>query len=232
MSTSGATEESPAGLALHLYIIVLASACLHASWNFVIRSTKGNSGVVLSAYCINCPLLGLVCYWRYDIVADMNLGESWMYVVATGVIHAVYLIVVALAYRHGDMSIVYPVARGTGVAATAIFSVPLLGAQIAPGGLTGVSCVVLGIFVVGLQASCCAILKPRAAETRAVAVNGETQSVLAISKSNIESKCESQQTGSGMPNDRAATSARAHESSLGTSMVWAMVVASTIAGYA
>ena len=124
MSTSGGTllygvlvddeEEATGGLPLHLYAIVLASACLHASWNFVIRSTKGNTGVVLSAYCINCPLLGLVCYSRYDIWTDMNMTESWQYVIATGVIHAVYLVAVALAYQQGNMSIVYPVARGTG----------------------------------------------------------------------------------------------------------------------
>ena len=78
----------------------------------------------------------------------MNLGESWSYVVATGVIHAVYLIAVALAYQNGNMS-----TRGTGVAGTAVLYVPLLGARLSPSELTGVATVVLGIFVVGLQAS-------------------------------------------------------------------------------
>jgi hypothetical protein len=50
-------EAEEAGLPTHLYVIVLGSACLHASWNFVIRSTKGNNGVVLSAYLILVPIL-------------------------------------------------------------------------------------------------------------------------------------------------------------------------------
>jgi multidrug transporter EmrE-like cation transporter len=213
----------------------------------VIRSTKGNTGVVLSAYAINCPLLGLVCYSRYNIWTDMNLGESWSYVVATGVIHAVYLIAVALAYQNGNMSIIYPVARGTGVAGTAVLSVPLLGARLSPAGLTGVAAVVLGIFVVGLQASC----------RKKIPVNGtgETRSVLGSSLSETESDDESdresfvrgsaiaqakslerkhlrygdrwlkQQLDSSQPNAAVAPS-------LGTSMLWAMVVAATIVGYA
>ena len=253
MSTSGlqgvlVDEESPtAGLPLHLYVIVLGSACLHASWNFVIRSTKGNTGVVLSAYAINCPLLGLVCYSRYNIWTDMNLGESWLYVVATGVIHAVYLVAVALAYQNGNMSVIYPVARGTGVAGTAVLSVPLLGARLSAGGLIGVAAVVLGIFVVGLQASC--------RKKIPVDGTGETRGMLVISLSETESDDETdresfvrgsaiaqakslerkhlrygdrwlkQQLDSTKPNTAAAPS-------LGTSMLWAMVVAATIVGYA
>ena len=120
-----------------------------------------------------------MCYWHYDIQSDMNLGESWTYVVATGVIHAVYLIAVAVAYKKGNMSIVYPVARGSGVAGTAVLSVPLLGAPMTTGALLGVLCVVLGIFIVGLQASCKKKLpKPSEAETRSVLTGGlsETES--------------------------------------------------------
>ena len=113
----------------------------------------------------------------------MNLGESWTYVVATGVIHAIYLVAVALAYRHGNMSVVYPVARGTGVAATAVLSVPLLGARLSPGGLVGVGSVVLGIFVVALQAGCC---KKLPVETTA-----DTHRVLASELSETESEDES-----------------------------------------
>ena len=255
MSTSGGPflqgvlvddeEEATGGLPLYLYAVVLASACLHATWNFVIRSTKGNTGVVLSAYCINCPLLGLVCYSKYDIWTDMNLAESWQYVVATGVIHAVYLVAVALAYQNGNMSIVYPVARGTGVAATAVLSVPLLGAQLSLGGLAGVTCVVLGIFVVGLQASCCQKVPMDAA--------GETRSVLASSLSETESDDESDRESfvRGSAIAQAKSLERKHSRygdrwlkaftsnkpnatapSLGASLCWAMLVAATIAGCA
>ena len=163
------------GLPVHLFFVVLGSACLHASWNFVIRSTKGDMGVVLGGYLITVVILGLMCAALYDdIIREMNLGESFWYIVATGVIHAVYLVAVALAYSKGAISVVYPMARGTAVALTATLSVPLLGATLSAGAVFGVGCVVVGVLIVGLQKQCCG------GGSGAGTTSGETRGMLGL----------------------------------------------------
>ena len=139
----------PPPLTLELYSIVLLSACLHAAWNFVIRATKGDMGVVVGGYIVSTPLLVAGCSLQYDLPAELNLGASFWYIIATGVIHAIYLPLVARGYSRGVLSIVYPVSRGSGVAGTALLSVPLYGVELPSHAVAGITLVVVGIMCVG-----------------------------------------------------------------------------------
>src|SRR5690242_580166 len=71
--------------------------------------------------------------------------------VATGLLHAAYFTLLAASYRHGELSVVYPLARGTGVAGTALFAWLVLGERPSALGALGVGSVCLGIVVLGLR---------------------------------------------------------------------------------
>ena len=68
--------------------------------------------------------------------------------VGTGVLHVLYFLFLSRGYRHGDMSVVYPVARGLGPALVPVLAFLALSEKVTPLALGGIGCVVLGMFAV------------------------------------------------------------------------------------
>src|SRR5207249_1471948 len=99
-------------MASSAFALVLAAATLHALWNLAARRAEGNIGVFW---------LGLVLAALFllptALLSTSSLGrvEGLPYLLATAAIHAAYFALLAAAYRHGELSVVYPLARGTGV---------------------------------------------------------------------------------------------------------------------
>ena len=134
------------GLALGL---VLASAFIHASWNYLLKKSGGGAGLITAA-----SALSLVVY------APLAFGLVWVQgyafepvhlalMAGSGLIHTAYFLFLDRAYRSGgDLSIVYPLARATGPLLTIVAAILLLGARPGPlalGGavLVGISALVL-----------------------------------------------------------------------------------------
>lgn len=94
----------PSLLALSL---ILSAAVLHATWNAII---KGSSDRALAMGLLNLghAALGLVLVLLYAPPA----AEAWPFIIASTFIHFFYYAFLLWAYRHGDLSQVYPIARG------------------------------------------------------------------------------------------------------------------------
>lgn len=113
------------GLALGL---VLASAFIHASWNFLLKKSGGGTGLITAA-----TLLSLAIYAPLAIgaVYFQDYRFEWIHLalmLGTGIIHTAYFLLLDRAYRSGgDLSIVYPLARATGPLLTIVVAVALLG---------------------------------------------------------------------------------------------------------
>jgi drug/metabolite transporter (DMT)-like permease len=93
-----------AGIAL----IVLFAALLHATWNATVKSGKDH---LLSIAGLNAAG-ALIAFVLIPVVGLPDV-ESWPYLLASVVIHSGYYIALSEAYKHGDFSQAYPVARGT-----------------------------------------------------------------------------------------------------------------------
>jgi len=134
------------GLALAL---VLASAFIHASWNFLLKKSGGGTGLItissVLSLAIYAPLV-LVATWLSDYRFE---PIHLLLMLGSGMIHTVYFVLLDRAYRSGgDLSIVYPLARATGPLLTIVVAVLLLGERPGPmqiGGavLIGISALVL-----------------------------------------------------------------------------------------
>jgi drug/metabolite transporter (DMT)-like permease len=129
--------------------LVLFSAFVHASWNFLLKTSGGGTGLITAA-----SLLGLALYAPIVLAATWVQGYAFQPVhlvlmLASGSIHTAYFLLLDRAYRSGgDLSIVYPLARATGPLLTIVAAVLILGERpsgIAIGGavLIGVSALVL-----------------------------------------------------------------------------------------
>src|SRR6185437_7202628 len=92
------------------------------------------------------------------LLAPALLGELpriaavWPYVAGSAVTEAVYVILLAAAYRAGDLSVVYPVARGTAPLLLACWTALFLGQVPRPGGVLGIGVLGLGVIVVARTA--------------------------------------------------------------------------------
>ncbi|MBW2062825.1 MAG: EamA family transporter [Deltaproteobacteria bacterium] len=131
--------------------LILVAAVLHALWNFTTKTASGNLNVVflgLWLASLVCFPVVLIFFW-----SDIDLASSYPFILATGIIHAFYFFGLSKAYEYGDISTVYPVARGIGVAGTAVLARVLLQEDISLPGFLGITLICLGIVLIGLKTS-------------------------------------------------------------------------------
>ncbi len=128
------------------FVLVLMSAMLHGLWNFLTKRVSGNLSVLYVGISTMCLLLLPFVLLRSP---RPFIPPAYHLVIATGVIHALYFYFLSQAYKYGNISTVYPVARGFGVIGTAIVAIASLGENISVAGLMGIISTGSGIFVVG-----------------------------------------------------------------------------------
>ena len=95
-------------MTLTTFFLVVVAAVLHACWNLAAKKASGNIGVFWLGLCF-ASLMFLPVVWLSDLPIPL---VGWPYIVATGLIHTAYFGLLAASYRHGEMSVVYPLARG------------------------------------------------------------------------------------------------------------------------
>ena len=132
---------SPAVLAL-----VLTAAVAHAAWNFLAKGAEGGAAFVWLATtagaAIYLPVLVGVL-----LVAPGHLGWLALGLMAgSGVLHAVYFVLLQRGYAAGDLSLVYPLGRGTGALLAAVAATVLLGEHPSALTIVGGATIVAAVF--------------------------------------------------------------------------------------
>lgn len=133
------------GIALGL---VLTSALMHASWNFFAKRADGGLPfawmfsalgtlvflpVIIIILIVEQPLIGL---------------REWVGIGVTCLIHVGYYLLLERGYRVGDLSFVYPIARGTGPILSAFGAILILGERPSVLVLFGTALVTLGVLII------------------------------------------------------------------------------------
>jgi drug/metabolite transporter (DMT)-like permease len=123
--------------------LVLGAALCHGAWNLILKMERGRldvgCGALAVAVLVATP--ALLVYRVTDVPAT-----AWALVLVSGVFETGYFLTLSAAYRVGDLSLVYPVARGTAPVVVAPLAIALLGERPSLTGLAGVALVVVGIF--------------------------------------------------------------------------------------
>ncbi|MCB9592712.1 MAG: EamA family transporter [Sandaracinaceae bacterium] len=126
--------------------LVLGSAVAHASWNALLKGKRGeplaaSAGLSVAWVVFGAPLL---------FVVDAPAPAAWPYLAASVAVHVVYFSLLIAAYRVADLSLVYPIARGTPPLLVACAGWLFVGEVPSPLGIAGVVMIGLGVLGLGL----------------------------------------------------------------------------------
>ena len=127
-------------------VLVLLSAVAHASWNLMLKRAGDPevfAWVMIVVGSILLAPVGLALLW-YN---SMDFPGLW-FLLASVVLHVFYFILLARGYTTGDLSLVYPVARGMGPMLVPVLAVILLGEIVETMAIVGIAAIVGGIYTI------------------------------------------------------------------------------------
>lgn len=128
--------------------LVLVAALLHATWNIAAKQAGGNIHLpLISGLVVVTFWLPPAAWFAWHELATWT-PTAWGLVLASAIVHLLYFQALLKGYRVADLTVVYPVARGSGPLASAVGAVLLLGETVNLTGAAGVAMVCGGVFLV------------------------------------------------------------------------------------
>jgi len=131
--------------------LILIAAVAHASWNLFSKQaaqTGAISFIWLSATAATLLYIPVIAVaWAGGWLHLTALG--WVFMAGTGALEAAYFVFLQSGYRLGDLSVVYPVGRGTGALLAAVAGIVFLGERPGPVAIGGILAIVGGIALIG-----------------------------------------------------------------------------------
>ena len=130
-------------------VMIALAALMHAAWNVLLKTSadpllaSGRAMIAGTAAAAPFALAAWLLAGRPSIPP-----EALLLGVVSGLIEVAYLILLTGAYRRGELSVVYPLARGTAPLLSIATGVGLLGERLGPSGALGVAALVAGLLVV------------------------------------------------------------------------------------
>ena len=146
-----------------IFAIVLFAALLHALWNALVKG-GGDKTLAMAAVVIGQGVYGIALL----PFAPAPAWESWPYIAVSVALHAGYQYFLLKAYQIGDLTQVYPIARGIAPLIVTLVAVLGLGTVLSPMQLAGVVVIGLGICSLTLARKSDGLLNGRAALLAAI----------------------------------------------------------------
>ncbi len=127
----------------HVFLAVIAAAVMHAGWNVLVK-LKLDRFLSLFLIQLLTGIMGLLMLAVFAWPKDASLP----YALVSGLLHLGYNLFLVRSYRTGDLSQVYPIARGTAPLLTLVVTWFVAREQIATAGVFGIGILVAGIWLV------------------------------------------------------------------------------------
>lgn len=123
--------------------LVLAAAFLHACWNVLLRGSADVPARTVAVLCWSVVLFAPVAAMTWHVE-----GAAAPYIVASAAVEGVYFVLLAAAYRRHELSVVYPVARGSAPAFVLGGTAVVLGRAVSSAEVAGVLLIAAGVVLV------------------------------------------------------------------------------------
>jgi drug/metabolite transporter (DMT)-like permease len=130
------------------FAIVLLAGLIHAGWNIVAKRAGGDARFAFFTSVVMMVAWAPLGLWMArDAVPGWD-AAAWAAVGASGALHVAYFVALLRGYRAADLTVVYPVARGSAPLLSSAVAVALLGERLSPVGVLGIAGVVGGVFLI------------------------------------------------------------------------------------
>ncbi len=134
-------------MTLGALILILAAAVIHATWNLINKQASGHATftwivAVLSALFYAPATIAIIEIWQLKF----SFVEVGM-IAGSAALHTGYFLLLNQAYRTGDLSLVYPLARGTGPLLSTLAAILFLGERPSAIALIGALLIIGGVMV-------------------------------------------------------------------------------------
>ena len=128
-----------------VFLLVIFAAILHAIWNGMVKNFE-DKVISVSAIVFGHVPMAIVAM----LFLPLPTLESVPYIILSAIIHQGYQYNLISAYKLGDLTRVYPIARGTGPIIATLISITFLGLLISKFQILSIALICLGIIILGL----------------------------------------------------------------------------------
>jgi len=126
-----------------VFLIIIFAAFCHAGWSTIVK--KSENGLAMMGIT---SIIEIIIFLPLIFTVPFPTKSIWFFIFATTFLHGLYRYSVVKSYQYGDLSFVYPIARGGSVLVIGLISILILGADISLGGILGIILICLGLFMV------------------------------------------------------------------------------------
>jgi len=135
-------------MSLYVLLLVLIAAFLHAFWNLLSKKAKGKAPFIWLIYVAsNLLYLPVVLFQNYKGNINYTLPLLW-FSLSSSVLHLGYYLVLQKGYRSADLSVVYPLARGSGPLFSSIAAILFLHEQLRISATIGLFLIIAGVLLI------------------------------------------------------------------------------------
>ena len=125
-----------------IFTLILFAALCHAGWSTIVKHHKSFS--IMGMTCI----VEIIVFTPLVFFVPFPSLEIWYFIIASVILHGFYRLSVIYSYKFGDLSFVYPIARGGSSLIIVILTLIILQEHISLLGFVGILTVCLGIFLI------------------------------------------------------------------------------------
>jgi drug/metabolite transporter (DMT)-like permease len=123
-----------------VFTIVLIAAAIHAAWNALIKSSGDKYSATVGLAIGQVPFaLGTLLF------VPLPNWNCWPYLFAGTVLHVVYYLLLQRSYQTGELTQIYPIARGSAPLLTAVLATVFVGEHLGPTGWLAIGLIVIGL---------------------------------------------------------------------------------------
>ena len=126
-----------------VFLIIIFAAFCHAGWSTIVK--KSENGLAMMGIT---SIIEIIIFLPLIFTVPFPTTTIWFFILATTFLHGFYRYSVVKSYQHGDLSFVYPIARGGSVLIIGLISILILRADINLAGIIGIILICLGLFMI------------------------------------------------------------------------------------
>ena len=135
-------------MTLSAFGLIVVAGLIHAGWNIVAKKAAGDARFAFFTAFLMMAVWAPLGWWLGRQELPLWGTAEWTLVLVSGLLHVLYFVVLLRGYRKADLTVVYPLARGSGPLLSSLVALVFLGESISALGAAGIVGVVGGVFLI------------------------------------------------------------------------------------